>query len=305
MGTDAAAERGEAAIRRLRELMAVSRQWRAEHPEQVPARPGGFPSREKRRAERERLERHETAMLVYGAAGPDFPVPPESTARYVVTGELREDLLDWLPLVTSFWSADGELAELGDVTSGRAARLAEVLAAEGFGLVQDAPLDERHRMQLWVHPEDGLLAEVNATTLWQPGGSWVAESVRVHGCVEALDYELLVTGAGSAHLVHIPGMAETTRFAQVCIRSYLSRPERSLRVSLAVLRAAARPALPWPAPGISGWLGPAFLTYDDAGECAGRFRSPASEVASFAALAELPAVVHDLFGPNLMSRSRG
>lgn len=298
MGADVAAERSAAATSRLRELMERSRRWRAAHPAQAPVPPGGLPSREKRQAERAKLDEFEAGMAALGAPGPTFPVPVASTLQHVVTGELREQLLDWLPTVTEFWLTDGELAALGDAASGQAERLVEVLADEGFEHVHVARLNERYRAQLWVHPRDGLLAEVVEMFSQLSGGSWETEIAGVHGCVEVLDAELLSAGVHLTNLVHVPGTGERTRFERVTMRLYLPRMVRSLRAQLAALRVAARPALPWPAPGLDSWIGPDSLgpVSDFDGKT-----SPSSEAATLAALAELPARVHDLFGPNLMA----
>ncbi|MGW7537781.1 hypothetical protein [Amycolatopsis sp. NPDC054798] len=296
MTGDSAAERGAAAIGRLQEYMARSRRWRAEHPDQAMQPPGGVRDAADRRAEEDKLDRLDEAMRAYGAPAPKLTVPLDSTTGHAVEGELREQLLDWLPLVTAHWAPDGELAALDDVTSNRPQRLRAVLADEGFDYIHDAQLDDRHRVQLWVHRTDGLLAQVNDTRF---DGRWTTENARVHGCVEVLDRELLLAGTVGTNDVHIPGEDATTRFAAISLALHLARPRRSLRVSLAAVRAAARPALPWPAPAVDGWIGPDSLN-PAAGLADLEDTRPASVVASGTALLGLPADVHDAFGPNLV-----
>ncbi|HWD07062.1 MAG TPA: hypothetical protein VG674_31930 [Amycolatopsis sp.] len=290
-------QRNVAALARLQDYRMRSLRWRSEHPAQATAPPGGVPTAARRGADRDELDRLDAAMQALGVPQPKLTAPLASTLRHAVEGELREQLLAWLPLVTSFWAPDGELAALGDATSHDAARLRQVLADEGFEHVLDVELDGRHRVQLWVHRSDGLLAEVNDTR--GPGGDWVTENVRVRGCVEVVDLELLLAGTVGTNPVHIRGEDVATRFATVRLSVHLARPRRSLRVGLAVLRVAARPALPWPTPGVDGWIGPDSL---NAASPAGLEETrPASVVASGTALFGLPADVHDLFGPNLLA----
>uniref|UniRef100_UPI003F4942EF hypothetical protein n=1 Tax=Amycolatopsis sp. CA-096443 TaxID=3239919 RepID=UPI003F4942EF len=300
MGTDAAPGRGGAALGRLLELMERSRRWRARHPDLVPAvTPGAVPTAEDRRREREALARYD-AMALRNAVELGVPMPPEHPGpqwQQVVTGEDREALLDWLPLVCSYWAADGELAEMGDVVSDATeAQARDLLAREGFEHVHDAELAEEHRVRLFLHRRDGLLAEIYASR-WS--GGWEAETVTVRGCVEVLDDDLLA--CGPHRWLEIGPDPRQTRYAAINAYLHLGRPQRSLRVQLAVLRAAARPALPWPHPGIDSWLGPSSLSESaDFSPEATRASEAASKTASRLALAGMPQHVHDLLGPTLI-----
>ncbi|MFI5614663.1 hypothetical protein [Amycolatopsis sp. NPDC051903] len=290
------------ALARLHALMVQSRRWREQHPDQVAAVPPGYVSTEKsRRVEDEAAAAFDWSRLVYGQ-WPEYLAWPQSTLQQVVGGPVREQLLDWLPEMAGWWVPQAELAALGDLTrdsTGQDAR--QLLLEEGFSPLPGAVLHPCHRLQLMLHAADGLLAEIHeAESLVDPAGGFELRHVRVYGCVKILDRDLLHTGTHGISNV-LDGDRQRTRFAAGRLTGLPGGGAGSLRVALAVLRAATRPALPWPHPPITTWMGPGSLpglpadsTHEDT--------VAASTAATRRVLDDLPRHVHELLGPNLMTR---
>jgi hypothetical protein len=234
--------------------------------------------------------------------------PEAEPDQQLVTGRWREQLVQWLPEVTSFWSTPRQREALDGFTPDTTlTQIRTTLAAEGFVQVADlhrngarpigagdvtagtldhpvpdpGDLGPGNVDLVLCHPTDALLASIST---WDNGtGQATDPTVGIYFNAIALDRELFTLAVRADHV-----RDGDNRLTGICRGRIDSRPttpnwSKSLRVQLAALRAFSRPVAPWrSAPHI-------HLGRDDSDQ----------QVLHRTMIDQLPSWVHELLGIEL------
>lgn len=244
--------------------------------------------------------------------------------RQIVTGQHRAELLQWLPEVVGLRTTAKQMAVLDGITARTSLTyVRELLASEGFEQVADVygnagpapqpralydyvPVHEQARIDAATVPPaptgttvanrvalvlcartDGFLATVHASAF---DSAVRVQNVSVFYNVMILDQDAFWAGVtGTHHLATDDDGALTTIQAGAISTMPVYPGGGSLRVGLAALRAFARPVAPW-------YDHPAVHYFAEGSGVTDR----AEEI-----LVGLPAWVHDLLGPRLISWDPG
>ncbi|WP_143531891.1 hypothetical protein [Saccharothrix sp. ALI-22-I] len=214
--------------------------------------------------------------------------------RELVTGTARDELRNWLRAMRWCTLRQREVLD-GLGPDSTLADVEDVLRQEGFLHVRTVPTwtppDATGVLAagpdgvdvVLVNPDTGWLATVHAP---DSGSGPRVENVRVHLNAAELDHGLLIPGPAGQIMFDAQGRRTNIAFGRITAhpRRRSSGDEPSLRVQLAVLRAFTRPVMPW-------------LRHPTVH--LGRDGTP--PVWRRNVLAALPAWVHDLLGPALIT----
>jgi hypothetical protein len=217
--------------------------------------------------------------------------PPRPRASWcepdqqLVTGRPRRELVQWLTAMSHATSKQVRTLDgLGPDCDIAAAR--QFLAREGFVEVLDARgnADSGHGAVdlLCVNTDTGLIATVTASDPWGRGTQLSSISVAYN--VAVLDLELFLTFRGAGGMVFdSQDRATNLAFGSLTVHARQGWNNRSLRTTLAALRAFTAPVTPW--------IHPVWIPLGIDGV-------PADERRSI--MSRLPQAVHELFGPHLL-----